>query len=94
MRSPAYVAGNHLIPVTLTHRLPAPRTHRTLAHMNALSITLPDTLHTFAQQQEREALRVLLLDGAASSPTAPVDAAYFERLRAQVHHHAAANAPQ
>ena len=82
--------------------------------MNTLSITLPDALHAFVQQQAtlhgcgsdeylcqlvtreqaREALRALLLDGAASSPAAPVDAAYFERLRAQVHRHAAANAPQ
>lgn len=34
--------------------------------------------------QDREQLRRLLLDGAASAPTAPVDAAYFEALRQRV----------
>lgn len=82
--------------------------------MNTLSLTLPDTLHAFVQQQatrhgcgsseylcqlvtreqEREALRALLLDGTASSPTAPVDAAYFARLRAQVQRHTATGAQE
>ena len=34
--------------------------------------------------QERERLRGLLLDGAASAPTAPVDDAYCDTLRRRV----------
>ncbi|WP_304172415.1 type II toxin-antitoxin system ParD family antitoxin [Phenylobacterium aquaticum] len=34
------------------------------------------------KDQGRMALRGLLLDGAASMPTAPVDQDYFDRLRA------------
>ena len=34
--------------------------------------------------QDRQHLRGLLLDGAASAPGAPVDAAYFEGLRDEV----------
>ena len=33
------------------------------------------------KDQERERLRGLLLDGAASAPTAPVDDGYFHTLR-------------
>jgi antitoxin ParD1/3/4 len=33
------------------------------------------------KDQERQALRQLLLEGAASPPGLPADAAYFERLR-------------
>ncbi|CAH0179400.1 type II toxin-antitoxin system ParD family antitoxin [Roseomonas sp. CECT 9278] len=33
------------------------------------------------KDQDRERLRGLLLDGAASPPTAPADAAYFDALR-------------
>ena len=33
------------------------------------------------RDQDRQQLRGLLLAGAASAPTAPVDAAYFEALR-------------
>lgn len=40
---------------------------------------------------DRQQLRKLLLDGAASPPSAPVDAAYFEGLRARVR--GAAKAP-
>jgi len=36
------------------------------------------------RDQERERLRGLLLDGAASPAAAPADAAYFERLRERV----------
>jgi antitoxin ParD1/3/4 len=36
------------------------------------------------KEQERQQLRELLLAGAASAPTAPVDAAYFEELRDRV----------
>jgi len=36
------------------------------------------------RDQDRTQLRGLLLAGAASEPTQPVDAAYFEALRAQV----------
>ena len=36
------------------------------------------------KDQERERLRRLLLDGAASAPTAPVDDAYFDTLRCRV----------
>jgi antitoxin ParD1/3/4 len=36
------------------------------------------------KEQERQQLRELLLAGAASAPTAPVDAAYFEGLRDRV----------
>ena len=46
------------------------------------------------REQAREALRALLLDGAASSPSAPVDAAYFARLRAQVQRHTATGAQE
>ncbi len=34
-----------------------------------------------SKDQERQRLRSLLLDGAASAPTAPADDAYFETLR-------------
>ena len=36
------------------------------------------------KDQERERLRGLLLDGAASAPTAPADDAYFSALRRRV----------
>ena len=36
------------------------------------------------RDQDRLQLRGLLLAGAASAPTAPADAAYFEGLRARV----------
>jgi antitoxin ParD1/3/4 len=36
------------------------------------------------KDQERERLRGLLLDGAASAPTAPADEAYFDALRRRV----------
>lgn len=36
------------------------------------------------KDQDRQQLRGLLLEGAASAPTAPADASYFEGLRAQV----------
>lgn len=36
------------------------------------------------KDQDRQRLRGLLLDGAASAPSAPVDAAYFDKLRARV----------
>ena len=51
-------------------------------------------LELIGREQERERLRALLLDGAASRPAAPADATYFERLRAQVRHHAAASAQE
>ena len=36
------------------------------------------------KDQERERLRGLLLDGAASAPTAPADNVYFDALRRRV----------
>jgi antitoxin ParD1/3/4 len=36
------------------------------------------------RDQDRQHLRELLLEGAASAPTAPVDADYFEGLRKKV----------
>lgn len=36
------------------------------------------------RDQDRQHLRELLLEGAASAPTAPVDAGYFEGLRERV----------
>jgi antitoxin ParD1/3/4 len=36
------------------------------------------------RDQDRQRLRGLLLAGAASSPTAPADAAYFDGLRERV----------
>ena len=36
------------------------------------------------RDQERERLRGLLLDGAASVPSAPADAGYFDQLRERV----------
>ena len=36
------------------------------------------------RDQQRQQLRALLLEGAASGPTSPVDADYFESLRARV----------
>jgi antitoxin ParD1/3/4 len=36
------------------------------------------------RDQDRQHLRELLLEGAASAPTAPVDADYFEGLREKV----------
>ena len=36
------------------------------------------------RDQDRQHLRELLLKGAASAPTAPVDAGYFEGLRERV----------
>ena len=37
------------------------------------------------KDQDRLQLRGLLLAGAASNPTAPVDASYFDELRDRVH---------
>ncbi len=39
--------------------------------------------------QDRQQLRALLLEGAASTPGAAVDAAYFEGLRNRVRDHSA-----
>ena len=36
------------------------------------------------KEQDRQQLRGLLLDGAASAPAAPADASYFEGLRGGV----------
>ena len=36
------------------------------------------------KDQDRQQLRELLLAGAASNPTAPVDSSYFDGLREQV----------
>ena len=36
------------------------------------------------RDQDRQHLRELLLEGAASAPTAPADASYFEGLRESV----------
>ena len=36
------------------------------------------------KDQNRQRLRRLLLEGAASAPAVPADAQYFERLRSQV----------
>ena len=36
------------------------------------------------KDQDRQRLRGLLLDGASSPPTAPVDSAYFDGLRERV----------
>jgi antitoxin ParD1/3/4 len=41
------------------------------------------------QDQDRQRLRSLLLDGAASAPDATADRAYFDRLRASVRQSAA-----
>jgi antitoxin ParD1/3/4 len=38
------------------------------------------------KDQDRQLLRGLLLEGAASSPTAPADKAWFDELRARVSH--------
>lgn len=37
------------------------------------------------KDQDRQQLRGLLLDGAASPPAAPIDASYFDGLRQRVH---------
>ncbi len=39
------------------------------------------------KDQERQHLRGLLLEGAASAPAAPADAAYFEGLRRRIGGH-------
>ena len=39
------------------------------------------------RDQDRERLRALLLEGAASPPTDPVDDAYFDELRSRVTRH-------
>ncbi|MFC0132777.1 type II toxin-antitoxin system ParD family antitoxin [Massilia eurypsychrophila] len=73
--------------------------------MNTMSISLPDALKSFVDEQvaergystsseyvhelirndaDRLHLRALLLEGAASAPAAPADAAYFEALRERV----------
>jgi len=44
------------------------------------------------KDQDRQQLRGLLLAGAASNPTAPVDANYFDRLRDRVRKAAKTNA--
>lgn len=36
------------------------------------------------RDQDRQSLRALLLEGAASTPTSPVNAAYFDGLRERV----------
>ncbi len=36
------------------------------------------------EEQDRRGLRALLLEGAASSPTAPADRAFFDRLRDRI----------
>lgn len=44
------------------------------------------------KDQEREHLRKLLLEGASSPPGAPVDDAYFDRLRKRIAERAAKRA--
>jgi len=39
------------------------------------------------QDQDRQHLRNLLLDGAQSSPAGPADAAYFDALRDRIRRH-------
>lgn len=39
------------------------------------------------KDRDRMYLRGLLLEGATSEPTAPIDAAYFDTLRSRVHSH-------
>jgi antitoxin ParD1/3/4 len=39
------------------------------------------------RDQQRQQLRAMLLAGAASNPTSPVDADYFDALRARVRNH-------
>jgi hypothetical protein len=50
--------------------------------MNDSDITGPQSPNQLCP--DRETLRRRLLDGAASAPGAPADAAYFEGLRARV----------
>lgn len=38
------------------------------------------------RDQDRQRLRAVMLDGAASQPGAPADAGYFEALRRRVRH--------
>ena len=45
------------------------------------------------KEQDRQKLRALLLVGAAALPTAPVDAAYFEGLRARAREAVKSGAP-
>ena len=56
----------------------------TLERMSTLNISLPDSLQSFVDDQDRQQLRGLLLAGANSPPDAPADAAYFDRLRKRV----------
>ena len=44
------------------------------------------------KDQERQHLRGLLLEGAASAPAGPADAAYFEALRSRIRATAAQSA--
>jgi antitoxin ParD1/3/4 len=38
-----------------------------------------------SKEQQRQQLRDLLLAGAQSSPTAPVDSAHFDAMRKRIH---------
>lgn len=59
--------------------------------MSTMNAPRPDTLKTFADKQieqrgygmSSEHMHGLLLAGAGSSPTAPVDAGYFDSLQAR-----------
>ena len=49
--------------------------------LSFLMISVRDNMGTKQWDQDRQHLRELLLKGAASTRTAPVDAGYFEGLR-------------
>ena len=46
-------------------------------------------LELILKEADRQRLREMLLDGAASAPMPPVDAAYFAALRERVNKHVA-----
>ena len=52
--------------------------------MSTMSVSLSEALKVFVEDRDRQRLRGLLLEGAASPQAAAADADYFDRLRARV----------
>ena len=52
--------------------------------MSTINVSLPEALKAFVEDHDRQRLRGLLLEGAASPQEATADADYFDGLRGRI----------